>query len=135
MIRYLPTLLGLGLIVAGISEVTSPRLAGLSILGLGVLVALVVSAAARRRRRTGQTTAGSATQELNEWRSFAARRRRSAPWESAGYVLIAAAFIWLEGLDLGTILIAAGFGLLLIARWFVEPRTWAEVSRRLADQA
>src|SRR5512132_1163557 len=32
----------------------------------------------------------------------------------------------------GNDLIAAGFGCLLISRWLVEPRTWAEITRRLA---
>jgi hypothetical protein len=133
MIRYLPVPLGLGLIFAGFSVLTSTRAAVLILVGLGVLLAVVVSVAARRRRRTRQMTARTPTEELNEWRRFVARRRRSAPWESAIYALIVGAFIWLEGVDLGTILIAAGFGLLLVARWVVEPRTWSEVTRRLAD--
>ena len=64
--------------------------------------------------------------------TIVATRRRWALRESAIYVVIAAALIWIDGLTLGTILVAGGFGLLLIARWFIEPRTWDEVSRKLA---
>jgi hypothetical protein len=132
MLRHLPTPLGIGLIVAGLSLVASPRVAVLLFAGMGVALALVSAVAAARRKRSGRGTGRTASEELSDWQEFAARRRRSAPLESAVYVLSAVGLIWLEGLTLGTILIAAGFGCLLISRWFVEPRTWAEITRRLA---
>jgi membrane protein implicated in regulation of membrane protease activity len=132
MFRHLPTPLGIGLIAAGLSLIISPRVAVLLFAGSGVALALVIAVAVARGKRSGRATGKTASEELSDWREFAARRRRSAPLESAVYVLIALALILLEGLTLGTILIAAGFGCLLIARWLVEPRTWAEITRRLA---
>jgi hypothetical protein len=132
MLRHLPTPLGIGLLVAGLSLLTSPRVAVLLFAGMGVALALVIAVAAARRKRSGGATGRTASEELSDWQEFAARRRRSAPLESSVYVLIAVGLIWLEGLTLGTILIAAGFGCLLLARWLLEPRTWAEITRRLA---
>jgi hypothetical protein len=135
MLRHLPTPLGLGLIIAGLSLITSPRIVILVVAGVGALFALIVAVAFVRSRRSGNAPTGAgrtASEEASAWQQFTARRRRAAPWESAFYLLIAGGLIWLEGLTLGTILIAAGIGSLLIARWFVEPRTWAEVTRRLA---
>jgi hypothetical protein len=134
MLRHLPTPFGIGLIFAGLSLITSPRVALLLFAGVGLLSVLVV-ATARARRRRSDTPAGAGRtvgDEAAAWRAFTARRRRAAPWESASYVLLAGALIWLEGLTLGTILVAAGIGCLLFARWFIEPRTWADVARRLA---
>jgi hypothetical protein len=132
MFRQLPTPLGIGLIAAGLSLITSPRVAVLLFAGMGVALALVIAVALARGKRAGRATGRTASEELSDWREFAARRRRTAPLESAVYVLSAVGLIWLEGLTLGTILIAAGFGCLLISRWLVEPRTWAEITRRLA---
>ena len=132
MLRHLPTPLGIGLLVAGLSLITSPRVAVLLFAGMGVALALVIAAGAARRKRFGAATGRTASEELTDWQEFAARRRRSAPLESSVYVLIAVGLIWLEGLNLGTILIAAGLACLLLARWLVEPRTWAEITRRLA---
>jgi hypothetical protein len=132
MLRHLPTPLGIGLLVAGLSLITSPRVAVLLFAGMGVALALVIAAGAARRKRSGAATGRTASEELSDWQGFAARRRRSAPLESSVYVLIAVGLIWLEGLNLGTILIAAGFACLLLSRWLVEPRTWAEITRRLA---
>jgi hypothetical protein len=132
MLRHLPTPLGIGLLVAGLSLITSPRVAVLLFAGMGVALALIIAAAAVRRKRSGGATDRTASEELSDWQEFAARRRRSAPLESSVYVLIAVGSIWLDGLTLGTILIAGGFACLLLARWLVEPRTWAEITRRLA---
>jgi predicted histidine transporter YuiF (NhaC family) len=132
MLRHLPTPLGIGFIFAGLSVLTSARTAVLAFAGLGVVLGLLVAVAAARWKRSTHARSRRESEELSDWRRFAAGRRRSAPWESALYVLIAGALIWLDGLRLGTILIATGFGLLLAARWFVEPRIWAEVTRRLA---
>ena len=131
MLRLLPTPLGIGFIFAGLCVLSSARIAILVFGGLGVVLALLIAVAAWRWKRSH---AGSRreSKELSDWRRFAAGRRRSAPWESVLYVLVAGAFIWLDGFRLGTILIAIGFGLLLAARWFVEPRIWAEVTRRLS---
>lgn len=132
MLRHLQTPLGIGLIFAGLSVLASARTAVVVFAGIGVVLALLVAVAAARRRRSVHARSRGESEELSDWRRFAARRRRSAPRDSALYVLIAGAFIWLDGISLGTILIATGFGLLLAARWFVEPRIWAEVTRRLA---
>jgi hypothetical protein len=132
MLRHLPTPLGFGFLVTGLSLITSPRVAVLLFAGMGVALALVIAAGAAQRKRSGAATGRTESEELSDWQEFAARRRRSAPLESSVYVLIAVGLIWLEGLNLGTILIAAGFGCLLLARWLVEPRTWAEITRRLA---
>jgi hypothetical protein len=132
MLRHLTTPLGIGLLVAGLSLITSPRVAVLLFAGMGVALALVIAAGAARRKRSGAATGRTASEELSDWQDFAARRRRSAPLESSVYILIAVGLIWLEGLSLGTILIAAGLACLLLARWLVEPRTWAEITRRLA---
>jgi hypothetical protein len=130
--RHLPTPLGIGLVVVGFTMVTSPLVALLFYGGVALVITLVITRAVIRRKRSGGGREWTPARELSEWERFVATRRRWALRESAIYVLIAAALIWVDGLTLGTILIAAGFGLLLIARWFVEPRTWAEVTRRLA---
>ncbi len=132
MLSHLPTPLGIGLLFAGFSVISSPRLVILLFIGVGVVLALVLAAALAARRRSRQVAERTPLEELSDWQGFAARRRRSAPWESAAYVIIVGVVIWLEGLTLGTILIAAGFGFLLISRWLVEPRTWAEITQRLA---
>jgi hypothetical protein len=134
MLRHLPTPLGIGLIIAGLSLIASPRIAILLFAGVGLLTAVVVGVAVVRRRRFARPPGAGRTapEEAAAWEQFTARRRRTAPWESASYVLVAGALIWLEGLTLGTILVAAGIACLLIARWFVEPRTWADVAKRLA---
>jgi hypothetical protein len=132
MLRHLPTPLGVGLVVAGLSVISSPRLVVLLFVGMGVVLVVVIAAAVAARERSRQPVARTPSEELSNWQGFVARRRRSAPWESAVYVFIAGVFIWLDGLTLGTILIAAGLGFLLISRWLVEPRTWAEITQRLA---
>lgn len=124
--------MGIGLVVVGFTMVTSPLVALLFYGGVALVITLVITRAVIRRKRSGGGREWTPARELSEWERFVATRRRWALRESAIYVLIAAALIWVDGLTLGTILIAAGFGLLLIARWFVEPRTWAEVTRRLA---
>jgi hypothetical protein len=131
VLRHLPTPLGIALLIAGLSLIASPRVAVLLFLGVGVGLPLVIALAAARRKGSGSPRDSAASEELSHWQEFAARRRRSAPWESAFYAVICAALIWLDGLTLGTILIVAGFGFLLLARWFVEPRTWGEITRRL----
>ena len=132
MLRLLPTPLGIGFIFAGLCVLTSARTAVLVFGGLGLVLALLIAAAAWRWKRSTHARSRRESEELSDWRRFAAGRRRSAPRESVLYVLVAGAFIWLDGFRLGTILIAIGFGLLLAARWFVEPRIWAEVTRRLS---
>jgi hypothetical protein len=131
MLRYLPTPLGVGLILAGLSVITSPRTVILLLAGTGAVLALLIALAVARRKRSGEPRKQTASEEISRWREFEARRRRSAPWESAFYLLIAVMSVWLEGLTLGTILIVAGVGLLLISRWLVEPHIWAEITRRL----
>jgi hypothetical protein len=133
MLRHLPAPLGLVLVFAGLSVITSSRTAVLLFAAVGVVLGLLVLVAAAHMRRSGRAADRTGAEERSDLRRFAARRRSSAPWESATYVLVAGGLIWLDGLTLGTILIAAGFGLLLIARLLVEPRTWAEVTRRLGD--
>ena len=132
MLRHLPTPLGIGLLVAGLSLITSPRVAVLLFAGMGVALAFVIAAGAARRKRSGASPRTSASRIAPPTLFWRLRRRRSAPLESSVYVLIAVGLIWLEGLNLGTILIAAGLACLLLARWLVEPRTWAEITRRLA---
>jgi hypothetical protein len=132
MLRLLPTPLGIGFIFAGLCVLTSARTAVLVFGGLGVVLALLIAVAAWRWKRSPQARSRRESEELSDWRRFAAGRRSSAPRESVLYVLVAGAFIWFDGFRLGTILIAIGFGLLLAARWFVEPRIWAEVTRRLS---
>jgi hypothetical protein len=132
MLRYLPTPLGIGLIVAGLSVITSPRAVILLFAGTGAVLALLIALAVARRKRSGDPREHIASEEMSRWREFEARRRKSAPWESAFYLLIAVMSVWLEGLTLGTILIVAGVGFLLISRWLVEPHIWAEITRRLA---
>ena len=132
MLRYLPTPLGIGLIVAGLSVITSPRAVILLFAGTGAVLALLIALAVARRKRSGDPREHTASEEMSRWREFEARRRRSAPWESAFYLLIAVMSVWLEGHTLGTILIVAGVGFLLISRWLVEPHIWAEITRRLA---
>jgi uncharacterized membrane protein HdeD (DUF308 family) len=131
-VRYLPTPLGIGLLVAGLCVIASPLVTFLIFAGTFLVLALVIAVAVRRRKRSGRPTARTPEEELSDWQRFVANRRRWAPWESACYVAIAAAFILIDGLTLGTILIAAGFGFLLVARWLIEPRTWDEIARRLA---
>ena len=126
MLRYLPTPLGVGLIVAGLSVITSPRTVLLLLAGTGAVLALLIALAVARRKRSGEPREQTASEEISRLREFEARRRRSAPWESAFYLLIAVMSVWLEGLTLGTILIVAGVGFLLISRWLVEPHIWAE---------
>jgi hypothetical protein len=132
MLWYLPTPLGIGLIFGGVSVLTSTRVAVLVFAGAAAALAALLAIEAMRRRRSAHPTARSESEELSDWRRFVARRRRSAPRESVLYVLIAGAIVWFDGFRLGTILIATGFGLLLVARWLAEPRIWAEVTRRLA---
>jgi hypothetical protein len=131
MLRYLPTPLGIGLVVAGLSVITSPRAVILLFAGTGAVLALLIALAVARRKRSGDAREQTASEEMSRWREFEARRRNSAPWESALYLLIAVMPVWLEGLTLGTILIVAGVGFLLISRWLVEPHIWAEITRRL----
>jgi purine-cytosine permease-like protein len=130
---HLPAPLGFVLLIAGFSIVSSPRTV-LLVLAAAVLIAgLVIVAAWLLRRRSGRPVQLTPAEESSDWQRFTASRRRWAGLESGCYVLIAAAVIWLDGLDLGTVLIAAGFGFLLVSRWLVEPRTWAEVTRRLSE--
>jgi hypothetical protein len=131
VLRYLPTPLGVGLILAGLSVITSPRTVILLLAGTGAVLALLIALAVARRKRSGEPREQAASGEISRWREFEARRRRSAPWESAFYLLIAVMSVLLEGLTLGTILIVAGVGFLLISRWLVEPHIWAEITRRL----
>lgn len=133
MLRLLPTPLGIALVFVGLSLITSGREAGRIFLGIGAVLALIVAMAAVRRRRSGQVAARARAEESSYWLKLAARRRRSAPWESACYALIVAGLIWLGGITAGTILITAGIALLLVSRWLIEPRTWAEIARRSAD--
>jgi hypothetical protein len=130
--RHIPTPLGIGLVVIGFTLLTSPLAALLFYGGVALVLTLVITAAVIRRKRSGKRREWTPAKELSEWERFVTTRRRWALRESAIYVFIAAALIWLDGLTLGTVLVAAGFGLLLIARWFIEPRTWEEVTRRLA---
>jgi Mg2+/citrate symporter len=131
-VRYLPTPLGIALLVAGLCVIASPLVTFLIIGGTFVVLGLGIAVAVQRRKRSGGATRKTPEEELSAWQRFVANRRRWAPWESACYVAIAAAFILIDGLTLGTILIAAGFGLLLVARWVIEPRTWDDIARRLA---
>jgi hypothetical protein len=133
MLRLLPTPLGIALVFAGLSLITSVREAGLIFLAIGVVLGAIIAAAAVRRRRSGQSPLRTEAEELGYWRGFAARRRRSAPLESAFYLLILAGVFWLDGITVGALLIAAGFVLLLTSRWLIEPRTWAELTRRLTE--
>jgi hypothetical protein len=133
MLRHLVTPLGIALVVAGFSVLTSPHLVALLLLGFGAVLAAALVIAAIWRRGSSPPVGLTHPEEVSHWQRFAARRRRSAPWESAFYVAIAGAIIWLDGLNLGTILVAAGFGILVLSRWFVEPGIWAELTRRLAD--
>ena|SRR5436305_10162231 len=130
--RHLATPLGICLIVLGFILLSSPLVALLFFAGVALVLTLVITAAVIRRKRSGKAREWTPAKELSEWERFVATRRRWALRESAIYVLIVVAVIWLDGLTLGSILIAAGFGLLLVARWFVEPGTWAEVTRWLA---
>ena len=130
--RYLPTPLGIALLVAGLCVIASPLVTFLILGGTFLVLGLGIAAAVRRRKRSGGAIRKTPEEELSAWQGFVANRRRWAPWESACYVAIAGAFILIDGLTLGTILIAAGFGLLLVARWVIEPRTWDDIARRLA---
>jgi hypothetical protein len=132
-LAFLPTPLGIGLIFAGLSVLTSTREAFLIFCGIALVLAAAIAIAAARRSRAGPAGDRTASDDLSHWRQFAAGRRRSAPLESVIYLLIAGGSIWVEGLSLGTILIVAGTLLLLTSRWLVEPRIWAEVTRRLAE--
>jgi hypothetical protein len=131
MLRYLPTPVGIGLIVAGLSVITNPHAVILLFAGTAAVLALLIALAVARRKRSGDPREHTASEEMSRWREFEARRRKSAPWESVFYLLIAVMSVWLEGLTLGTILIVAGVGFLLISRWLVEPHIWAEITRRL----
>lgn len=130
---HLPTPLGFLLLIAGFSLVSSPRTVLLVLVAAVLVACLVIVAAWLLRRRSGKPVQLSAAEETSDWERFIANRRRWASLESGCYVLIAGALIWLHGIDLGTALIAAGFGFLLVSRWLVEPRTWAEVTRRLSE--
>jgi hypothetical protein len=130
----LPTPLGIALLIAGLSVVSSPHLVFLILAGAALIFALVIFVAWLLRRRSGRPVQLTPAEESSDWQHFMANRRRWAPWESAIFVVIEGVFIWVDGLTLGTILMAAGFACLLVSRWLIEPRTWAEVTRRLTPR-
>src|SRR5947208_904114 len=102
--RHIPTPLGIGLIVVGFTMLTSPLVALLFYGGVALVIALVITTAVIRRKRSGGARQWTPAKELSEWERFVATRRRWALRESAIYVVIAAALIWIDGLTLGTIL-------------------------------
>lgn len=127
----IPTALGIGLFVAGFALILSPIVSvlifGGTALGLGSVIAALV-----RRKRPDIGTDRTQAQEVSDWQDFVKSRRRWAPWESLFCVYIVGVLIYIEGLTLGTILIIAGFGVLLAKTWFIEPRTLAEITHRKA---
>jgi hypothetical protein len=127
----LPTPLGIALLIAGLSVVGSPQLVFGVLAGGALFCALLVFVAWLLRRRSGRPVQLTPAEESSNWQRFMASRRRWAPLESALFLVVEGVFIWVDGLTLGTILMAAGFACLLVSRWLVEPRTWAEVTRRL----